>query len=158
MTEPRRHRPARRPIDNVGNRSNLVFVTVCTSHRKPILAAPNIHELLLDIWSDTSHWIVGRYVVMPDHIHLFCAPAGPEAVNVRDWVAYWKSKSARTWPRAEDKPIWQREAWDRQLRKGESYSAKWAYVLNNPVRHGLAASAEDWPYKGELCTLPWHDI
>ena len=149
--------PARRALDDVGNRSNLVFVTVTAKDRKPLLAKADAHDVLLRFWADTSYWLVGRYVVMPDHVHLFCAPARPEPVNVRDWIAYWKSMTARHWPWPEEKPIWQREAWDRQLRSGESYSAKWEYVRNNPVRHGLAARAEDWPYQGELNVLMWHE-
>ena len=30
-------------------------------------------------------------------------------------------------------PILQRDYWDRQLRRNESYSQKWKYVVNNPV-------------------------
>ena len=55
------------------------------------------------------------------------------------------------------RPIWQIDAWDTQLRTGDSYSAKWAYVRNNPVRHKLVSSAEDWPYQGEIHTLLWHE-
>jgi hypothetical protein len=29
--------------------------------------------------------------------------------------------------------------------------------VNNPVRHGYVAHAEDWPYQGELNVLQWHD-
>src|SRR6266566_2545894 len=47
--------------------------------------------------------------------------------------------------------IWQREFWDRQLRRAESYEEKWQYVKNNPVR------VEDWPYQGEVNVLEWHD-
>ncbi|PYJ59756.1 MAG: hypothetical protein DME74_11770 [Verrucomicrobia bacterium] len=52
---------------------------------------------------------------------------------------------------------WQRDFWDRQLRRGESYAEKWKYVENNPVRHGHVQRAEDWLYQGELNVLHWHD-
>jgi len=54
-------------------------------------------------------------------------------------------------------PIWQREYWDRQLRRSESYAEKWQYVRNNPIRHGYVRRAEDWPYQGELNSLELHD-
>ncbi len=152
-----RKRPARRAIDEQGNRANLVFVTICTKERKPILANPEVHSLLKECWSDSSQWMVGCYVIMPDHVHLFCAPCGKEFVNVRDWIAYWKSLSARHWPRSDQHPIWQREAWDRQLRSSESYSLKWEYVRGNPVRHKLVADPDEWPYQGELNSLTWHE-
>ena len=157
MKNERRY-PARHILDDVGNRANIAFVTVCTRNRRRLLAHDEIHELLLRFWREGSHWLVGRYVVMPDHLHLFCAPAIRPVTNVRDWVAYWKSMTTRYWPHADQKPIWQREAWDRQLRHGDSYDAIWDYVRNNPVRHGLASRAEDWPYQGELHPLPWHEM
>ncbi len=49
--------------------------------------------------------------------------------------------------------LWQSRHWDRRLRSGESYGAKWDYVLNNPVRHGLVTDAADWPFQGELHQL-----
>ena len=154
---PDRRAPARHALDDLGNRSNLVFVTVCTKDRKPILANDAVHELLTEVWRISATWLVGRYVIMPDHLHLFCAPATFEAPNVRDWISFWKATFTRKWTRAEDKPIWQRDAWDRQLRKGESYSAKWEYVAENPVRHGLVKRTEDWPFRGELNVLQWHE-
>jgi putative transposase len=36
------------------------------------------------------------------------------------------------------------------LRSSESYSGKWNYVRDNPVRAGLIASADDWPYFGTI--------
>ena len=54
-------------------------------------------------------------------------------------------------------PLFQRDCWDRQLRTGESYAQKWAYVRNNPVRKGLVANADDWPYQGRMNILEWHE-
>ena len=61
------------------------------------------------------------------------------------------------WPRPNEQPVWLLDGWDTQLRTGDSYSQKWDYDRNNPVRHGLAKQAEDWPYQGELCHIEWHD-
>jgi len=154
---PRRRHPATRPLDDLGNRSNIVFCTVCVEGRRPLLANDEAHALILQAWRDADQWRVGRYVLMPDHVHLFCAPATPEAPNVRRWIAYWKFLASRAWPTPVEKPIWQRDAWDRQLRQGESYDRKWEYVRQNPVRAGLAPSADAWPYQGEICVFQWHD-
>mgnify|MGYP003875432317 CR=1 FL=1 len=58
---------------------------------------------------------------------------------------------------APSQQFWQRDFWDTQLRRGESYSAKWKYVRHNPVRAGLVPSADLWPYQGELNVLRWHE-
>ncbi|WP_425603732.1 REP-associated tyrosine transposase [Coraliomargarita parva] len=135
----------------------MVFLTVCTAKRKPLLANTAVQELLVDVWCESDLWLVGRYVLMPDHLHLFCAPACVEHPSVRKWAQYWKSRASTRWPNRLEQPVWQSDVWDRQLRTGESYSEKWAYVRNNPVRHGLVKNAEDWPYQGELNSLLWHD-
>ena len=36
------------------------------------------------------------------------------------------------------------------MRDDESYTEKWIYVRENPVRAGLVARADDWPYQGEF--------
>ena len=100
-------------------------------------------------------WQVGRYVIMPDHIHLFCAPAKSETQPLLQWVKYWKSSAARNWIESADSPVWQRHFWDTQLRRSESYDQKWQYVVENPVRAGLVARSEDWRYQGEMNVLQW---
>ena len=52
-------------------------------------------------------------------------------------------------------PHWQKTFFDHLLRSSESYSEKWNYVRENPVRAGLVANAEDWPYVGEIFALEY---
>ncbi len=152
-----RRKPAVMPLIQTGNLSEIIFVTVCTKDRKPLLGNDSAHHLLIDAWKTADHWQVGRYVIMPDHVHLFCAPAKRDALPVRRWISYWKSLVTQSWPEPDDKPLWLTRAWDTQLRHGDSYSGKWHYVRNNPVRHGIVKDAADWPYQGELNVLRWHD-
>jgi len=157
MDLPDRKHPARAPVYDHRNRSNILFITVCTHARKRILDNQATHELLVNCWQKADHWLIGRYVILPDHIHLFCAPAKHDHLSVKSWIAYWKSLASRRWPNPNEQPVWQIDAWDVQLRKGDSYRAKWEYVRQNPVRHNLTTSAENWPYRGELNRLEWHD-
>jgi len=50
-------------------------------------------------------------------------------------------------------PHWQKGFFDHVMRSEESYSEKWLYVAENPVRKKLAACSEDWPYQGEIYPL-----
>jgi len=152
-----RRRPAHFPGQEAGNRSTLFFVTVCTHDRRPVLANAAGHAALLDAWAKARWCYVGRYVIMPDHVHLFCAPAAHPPESLARWVACWKSIVARNWPDAGIEKLWQRDFWDTQLRRGDSYSAKWEYVRSNPVRAGLVAMSEEWPYQGEVRQFMWHD-
>jgi REP element-mobilizing transposase RayT len=157
MERPQRKRPAHQPVFNMGNRSEIVFVTVCIGSKRRLLDNESAHALIKQAWLKSDHWLVGRYVIMPDHIHLFCAPARYDQLSVKRWIAYWKSIVTRGWPNPKDKPLWQRDGWDIQLRRGESYSAKWRYISENPVRAGLAQRADEWLYQGELNQFAWHD-
>jgi REP element-mobilizing transposase RayT len=152
---PRRGRPAHQPVVEARGRSTVVFLTVCTDKRRPLLACSQVRDLLLAAWRKADRWRVGRYVVMPDHVHLFCGPGTIPPAPLRQWVGYWKSLVAREWHRPEEGRIWQESFWDTQLRTGESYSEKWQYVRNNPVRAGLVKNADDWPFQGEVETLLW---
>jgi REP element-mobilizing transposase RayT len=149
----RRH-PVHHPVHWPRNSPVVVLVTVTTAGRKPILAAADAVETVVGAWRESGHWLVGRYVFMPDHVHLFATPVRLD-VALSAWVRYWKSLASRRWPRRDQQPVWQRDFWDRQLRSGESYRDKWEYVLNNPVRAGLVQSANDWPFAGELTTIDW---
>jgi len=136
------------------NRPILVFVTACTAKRRKILASASAHETIIAAWNAASTWLVGRYVIMPDHIHFFCAPNAIDAPSLERWMRFWKSLATRGLG-AKAATIWQRNHWDRQLRSGESYGEKWEYVRSNPVRHGYVANADEWPYQGELNGLRW---
>jgi len=130
----------------------IIFLTVCTKNRNPWLASADIHDLLVRVWSAATAWIVGRYVVMPDHLHLFATPGTPE-LPLENWVKYWKSRFSNAHRNLAHE--WQVDHWDRRLRSDDSYDQKWKYVRNNPVRHGLVKAAEDLPYQGEVNVLRW---
>ena len=150
---PERKRPAHHPPAERPNEPVLVFLTVCSAQRRGVLADAKIHAAVREAWDSANHWHVGRYVIMPDHIHLFCSPARHEAESVARWTAYWKRLVSMRFP--ELSPMWQRDCWDTQLRRHENYGEKWAYVQNNPVRAGLAAHLDDWPFQGVIHPLRW---
>jgi putative transposase len=129
-------------------------VTCCSAKRLPILASDSAHTAIVEAWSSASTWLVGRYVIMPNHLHLFCAPSAIDAPSLERWMRYWKSLATCAL-RKRSGELWQRHHWDRQLRSGDSYDEKWEYVCNNPVRHGYVTNASDWPYQGEVNELRW---
>jgi REP element-mobilizing transposase RayT len=157
-TERKQWRQRRSPLHNqiLGNSTTpaLVFLTACSNKRKPIFANRDANKVLIAAWQRAEGWQVGRYVIMPDHIHLFCAPV-QEAIPLVRWVSFWKSLASRHWPNPADHPIWQRDFWDTQLRHGDRYAQKWEYVRHNPVRHRLVANPEEWPFQGEMNSLSW---
>lgn len=130
----------------------IVFLTVCTKDWKPWLAQKSVQASLVNLWESVDAWLVGEYILMPDHLHLFCAPRDLD-FTLQRWVTWWKRQFTKL--HLEGTGSWQRDYWDTRLRHGENYSQKWLYVRNNPVRAGLVTTVEDWPYQGKLNTLPW---
>jgi putative transposase len=131
--------------------ATIAFLTVCTAARQIGLANTQIHEALIKTWTTADDWLVGHYVIMPDHIHLFCAPQTHE-FSIEQWNTYWKRHFRRICKIA---PRFQSRGFHHRLRRSESYDEKIDYVLQNPVRAGLVKNAEDWPLKGELNVLRW---
>jgi hypothetical protein len=70
---------------------------------------------------------------------------------MRDWKKWTARKLADA--AVASPPIWQAEFFDHVLRSANSYSEKWDYVRENPVRAGLVAEADQWPYRGECESL-----
>jgi putative transposase len=44
------------------------------------------------------------------------------------------------------KPVWHREYWDRFIRNDRHFRQAVEYIHQNPVKAGLAANVEDWPW------------
>ena len=150
----RLHRLERLHVENPA-----YFITFCTYRRIAILANPQIHSAFVKFCAEAlqKDIFVGRYILMPDHVHLFCSPATVPPEPLERWISYWKAEAARHWPRGAEHPLWQRDFWDTQLRHADSYNAKWSYVRLNPVRKGLVDCEAAWPFQGEENVLRWRE-
>jgi putative transposase len=127
-----------------------VFLTVSTHPREVWLADSAVQAALHGIWlSKATAWLVSDYLLMPDHLHLFCAPRDP-AFSLERWIAFWKDQFAKT---GSATGSFQSGGFHHRLRNGESYAEKWTYVRCNPVRAGLVRQPEEWPYSGRIHTM-----
>ena len=132
------------------------FVTFATHNRLALLARREIHDVfrLFCERAEEQDVAVGRYVIMPDHVHLFVAiPA--TGITLSKWVHALRTVLGKELLRlGMQKPHWQEGFFDHVLRSAESYAQKWDYVRMNPVRAGLVSNPEDWPYQGEIVRIP----
>jgi len=134
----------------------LYFVTFCTYGRQPLLAFDFVHHEFRKAAECVSAAdnAVGRYVIMPDHIHVFlrigtCGRLGLAVKCLREAITkrlHYDQPGLR---------IWQPGFFDHMMRSGESYAEKWLYVCNNPVRARLCANADQWPCQGEIVVIRW---
>jgi len=100
----------------------LWFLTFNTHRRNRLLDNDLVHTRFQNFCKKAAaqHVLVGRYVLMPDHAHLFVV--GPPEFALAAWLRMLKlslSKAIRM-PR----PHWQEGFFDHLLRHGESYTEK----------------------------------
>ena len=129
---------------------------------------------------EKHHIAVGRYVIMPDHVHFFVR-GNPDFV-LSSWIGGLKRAMSVTVLKGPQparlncggtrvacddreiaadtaastgkaKPLWQPGFFDHVLRNDESYGQKWEYVRDNPVRADLVKQWHEWPYQGEIVLI-----
>ena len=147
-------RPPRLPQIFQSYSAPLFFVTICTLYRRKIPSLDAAHQALLLYGARATkefNVALGRYVIMPDHLHLFVR--GDQNFVLGNWVKGLKRAIFKTFPIRSQAPFWQPGFFDHLLRSDESYAQKWEYVRQNPVRAGLVKFAEDWPYQGEIVRI-----
>ncbi len=147
------HLPHIQPFD----KDPFYFFTACIEGRRPILNCEQAFDVLSGIWTRSAvhdGWFVGRFVLMPDHVHFFAMPSR-ESRPMPEWHKMWKSVSARNLCRDLKlaSPLWQADTFDHLLRNKKSYAEKWIYVCENPVRKGLVKTAAEWKWQGEINIL-----
>ena len=129
-------------------------MTLCTYDRNPILARDSVHRAFVVFCERLAlrGTAVGRYVVMPEHLHLFIRLAPGHRLGAT--IGFLKkSLSSVLKEEGVGGPHWQPSFFDHLMRHDESYAEKWVYVVENPVRAGLVACGADWPYQGEIVTI-----
>ena len=139
-------------LDRFFREHPIFFCTLTTLDRQAILANDMVHGILLDHARRSARrgvaWY-GRYVIMPDHMHLFIRPAQPHRLG----LLLGRFEQRVTMAIGRPGKVWQPGLFDHVLRSPDSYEQKWAYVRENPVRAGLVPRPEDWPYQGEIDRL-----
>jgi REP-associated tyrosine transposase len=149
--DPGRRTPAKGVHVSPGG-PNWVFLTVCATKRERWLADAAVQRVLHGIWEHkATAWLVSDYLLMPDHIHLFCAPQDFK-FTIERWMGFWKDRFSKEYRIGG---TFQEGGFHHRLRNGESYSQKWRYVRENPVRQGLVDAPEEWPYFGRVHEIRW---
>jgi putative transposase len=98
---------------------------------------------------------IDAMVVLPDHLHaIWTLPEDDVDFSTR-W-ALIKAGFSRCIPAEErrsksritkgERGIWQRRFWEHLIPDEKDYAAHLDYIHCNPVKHGHAQSAADWPY------------
>ena len=128
-------------------------ITICTHRGKQVFGEPRAAQAVvaeLRRLGGEGIASVHCYCVMPDHVHVVLSvreggPGLPSAIRrLKTWVC------RRLHEAGTEGPVWQRSYYQHIVRAEEGLAEVCEYVLANPVRKGLAAAPEQWPYSGFL--------
>jgi len=126
-----------------------VHLVIGTYGKRPILTGRLAMAMVgcLKETAERCEVVLFAFCVMPDHVHLLVSSRG--GVDLVTFVQRFKGKSTRIfWELGGRGKLWQRGFYDHVLRKEEAVEDVAAYVLNNPVRKGLARDFRDYHYSG----------
>jgi REP element-mobilizing transposase RayT len=147
----------RRNLPHLQRDNKSHFLTFCTHQRwiLPDIARDVVLECCLhdnDLKIDLA-----AVVVMPDHVHMIFTPLvnelAREVYSLGEIMDAIKGASAHKINRKLGRTgkVWQTESFDRVLRSSEKLDEKIQYILDNPVRKGLASAWAEyrWLWHGE---------
>ena len=132
------------PLYSGNPEGEVYFITICCTPRgHNQLANPSVWELLISTIEhreQTGDLSCRLALAMPDHLHALMGFPGSKSIkSVVTAIKAWVATKAQV--------TWQRDFFDHRLRGWESVQQKANYIRMNPVRAGLAARPEDWPFQ-----------
>jgi len=113
------------------------------------LAELRIAELISETLESGEHtwkWYeLFAFVVMPNHVHALLRPLVRPA-RIMQRVKGSSAQAANAVLGRTGLSFWQDESYDHWVRNSTEFDRIKAYIESNPVRAGLARTAEDWPW------------
>jgi putative transposase len=111
------------------------------------LKDPRIAQILVDaiFFFDGRRYILHEWNIMPNHFHsLFHTLSHSLGSIIRSWKQRTSTEANKILGRTGS--LWHTDYWDRFIRNERHYENEVDYILENPVKAGLVARAEDWPF------------
>lgn len=136
--------------DNLYESPIAVVFTACIFDRKPVLTNPKIFNSLRNILlKELDKWRFDSqvYLFMPDHLHLL-VESKYEGSNALYFMQSFKQKSGYWISQSKLDFRWQKDFYDHVIKNDDDIENQINYILNNPVRKGLANNWKEYPFKG----------
>jgi putative transposase len=89
-------------------------------------------------------FVVAGYVLMPEHVHLLVNE--PKVGSLALALQILKQETSKKLKRPGDAQFWQRRYYDFNVWSEDKPGEKIDYMHRNPVKRGLVAKPEDWPW------------
>jgi putative transposase len=123
------------------------FITFSCCRRLPLLNKAHAYgafESELDRVRRRFGLFVIGYVLMPEHVHLLVTE--PDIKTLAIAVQVLKQKTSKQLKAPSEVRFWQPRYYDFNVWSEDKPSEKLRYIHRNPVRRGLVAKPEDWPW------------
>ena len=88
---------------------------------------------------------LAAWVIMSNHVHLLISPTKPLPTITR-WLKGSTAYQANKLLGRTGRPFWRDESFDHWVRSDQQLAGIAWYIENNPVKAGLCASPELWPW------------
>jgi putative transposase len=145
MTHPARNAaPA-----NILNPSRIFFATTKTSMGKRLLQSERNAGLLIDVLRSlvAEHCFkLHDFVIMPDHIHLLIEVGNDMTIEKAMQLIKGRFSHRLSHEFGYMGEVWQRGFTEVQVLDKQNFEVHRAYIAENPIKAGLAASAEEYPF------------
>lgn len=125
-------------------------LTFCTHFRGHVFVDAQVVDLvLLQILraAGEEEFSVLAYCFMPDHVHLL-VQGNSESSDARRLIKAAKQYAGYAYSQKYSQKLWQPWGFERVLRDDEASFAVARYVVENPVRAGLAKTVAEYPFVG----------
>jgi putative transposase len=94
---------------------------------------------------DLGHYHLGPFVAMANHVHLLLSPLISPSLLLKSLKGVTAREANRVLNRTGEQ-FWQRESYDHWVRSEREWNRIATYIENNPVKAGLVANIEEYPW------------
>ena len=103
---------------------------------------------------DGQRYDLGSWVVMPNHVHVIVRPLNKHLLDqiLKSWKGF-TARGANEILGRTGESFWAREYYDHIVRDDDERARFSDYIHDNPVKAGLCARWEDWPWS--TANLRW---
>lgn len=129
---------------NLADRSSQLLVERISTLREAVRSVKARHPFEIVAW-----------VVLPDHMHAIWTLPPSDTQYAKRWMLIKAAFSSQV-PHGErisasrlrkgERGLWQRRYWEHTIADEDDLQRHIDYIHYNPVKHGYARAASEWPY------------
>ena len=123
------------------------FITASTFQKQSLFQTDRMAGLFVEVllgYRAQQKYLLHEFVLMPNHFHLLITPIVTLERALQLIKGGFSFRAKREVGFTGE--LWEKSFYDRRVRDREEYCAFQRYIHSNPVKKGLAAAPEEYPY------------